>query len=144
MKLKAVSDRIKELSKLTKETDIEEISYIKDGLKLGIKKMPEVSAEKNKEKGLTPQKKKKEDVQKERRKVHSHSVGHFRDFILPSRKALAKKGQYVKKGHKLGMIESMKIMKDILSPHEGKIVEKFVKHGDAVEYGQDLFEIEIV
>ena len=144
MKLKAVSDRIKELSKLTKETDIEEIAYIQNGFKVGIKKMPEVSSEKDKEKSLNSAKKKKENIQKERKKVHSHSVGHFRDFISPSRKALVKKGQYVKKGHKLGMIESMKIMKDILSPHEGKIVEKFVKHGDAVEYGQDLFEIEIV
>lgn len=144
MKTKTITDKVKELSGLIKNTDIEKIAVKKDGLKVGVKKMPaeegntkDISAKKNK-------RAKKKDEEAPLKEIFSHSVGHFRDYALPSRKAFVRKGQYVEKGQKLGMIESMKIMKELLSPCEGKVVGKFVKHGDAVEYGQKLFEIKIV
>jgi biotin carboxyl carrier protein len=84
------------------------------------------------------------ETKKEIVEIFSHSVGIFRDFIPPSRKFLAKVGHKVNKGQKIGFIESMKIMKEMVSPVNGILKDKLIKHGDPVEYGQKLFEIEIV
>ncbi len=144
MKIKTAASKIKELAGLAKDTDIEEISYSRDGLKVGIKRMPPKA---KKEKSQTPSGSEKSGSKKKdapSEYVYSHSVGRFRDFSLPSRKSLVKKGQTVKKGQKMGMIESMKLLKEIIAPCEGKVIEKYVKQGEPVEYGQKLFKIEIV
>ena len=46
------------------------------------------------------------------------------------------------KGQVLGILEAMKLMNDIESDFDGKIVEIYVENGDAVEYGQPLFCVE--
>lgn len=144
MELKKGMDRIKDLLDAIKDTDIQEIYLEKDGLNIGLKKniTQEITAkrtEKKEEADITP-------AHDERRivEVTSHSVGIFRDYILPSRKVMAKVGQDLNKGQKIGFIESMKIMREIVSPVKGSVKSKYVKQGDPVEYGQKLFDIEIV
>ena len=45
-------------------------------------------------------------------------------------------------GEKLCIIEAMKLMNEIESEYEGKVVEILVKDGEPVEYGTELFVIE--
>jgi acetyl-CoA carboxylase biotin carboxyl carrier protein len=45
-------------------------------------------------------------------------------------------------GQKIGVIEAMKIIKDVTSNVQGKIVKVCVKNGQSVEYGQELFVID--
>ncbi len=136
MKIKEGEKRIKQLLEVIKDTDIKEIYYKKDGLNIGIRKSDLKEDSKIHEK---PEKKK--DLHNKIVNVTSHSVGFFRDYMLPSKKVLAKEGQVIKKGQKLGIIESMKIMKEIISPVNGIIYKKYINNGNAVEYGQKLFEV---
>ena len=52
-------------------------------------------------------------------------------------------GNHVVPGQKIGIIETMKIIKDVTSNIKGKIAKIYVKNGQSVEYGQDLFLIDI-
>jgi biotin carboxyl carrier protein len=141
MELKKGIDRIKNLLEAIKDTDIEEIYFERQGLNIGLarKIMQETVAQE-----LSQKEKEESHGKKEIIEVVSHSVGIFRDFIPPARKHLAKIGDRLNNGQKIGFIESMRIMKEIVSPVKGIVVEKFVKHGDPVEYGQRLFRIEVV
>ncbi len=144
MKLKKGKAKIEELLDAIKDTDIEEVYYKKSGLSIGFKKniiqdIDESESDGTVEAGLAGKDENKEIIE-----ITSHSVGVFRDALPPARKVMAKVGQVVNKGQKIGFIESMKIMKDVISPIKGTVVEKYIKGNDPVEYGQKLFEIEIV
>lgn len=73
--------------------------------------------------------------------VKSPLVGTF--YAAPSEEAPAfvKKGDKVKKGQVLAIVEAMKLMNDIESDFDGEIVEIYVENGQPVEYGQPLFSI---
>jgi len=52
-----------------------------------------------------------------------------------------KKGDRVRKGQVLCIVEAMKIMNEIESEFSGEIVEICVENENYVEYGQVLFRI---
>lgn len=144
MDIKAGKKRIAEMLKVIESTDIEEIYYESDGLNIGIKKSTEtigLEAATSQEETKTEIKHKKSTA--EVIEVCSHSVGFFMDYIPPLKKIMAKVGDNVNKGQKIGIIESMKILKEIVAPVSGRVSKKFVKHGSPVEYGQKLFEINV-
>ena len=74
--------------------------------------------------------------------IKSPLVGTF--YAAPSEDAqpFVQKGDSVKKGQVLAIVEAMKLMNDIESEFDGKIVEIYVSNGESVEYGQPLFAIE--
>jgi len=51
-------------------------------------------------------------------------------------------GNHIVPGQKIGIIETMKIIKDVTSDIKGKIAKISVKNGQSVEYGQELFLID--
>ncbi len=51
-------------------------------------------------------------------------------------------GDVVKKGQVVCVIEAMKLMNEIESDTDGKIVEVLVENSQPVEYGEPLFRIE--
>ena len=73
--------------------------------------------------------------------VKSPMVGTFYSKSSPTSNAYVEVGSEVKKGTVLCIIEAMKLMNEIESEFNGKIVEVLVKDGEAVEYGQPLFKI---
>jgi biotin carboxyl carrier protein len=64
---------------------------------------------------------------------HSRSSDHP-PFVI--------EGNHIVPGQKIGIIEAMKIIKDVASNVKGKIVKVCVKNGQSVEYGQELFVID--
>jgi biotin carboxyl carrier protein len=50
-------------------------------------------------------------------------------------------GSPVKAGQAVGAIESMKLMNDAVSDHDGVIAEILVEDGMPVEFGQNLFKL---
>ena len=82
----------------------------------------------------------KEEVQ-EGNIVKSPMVGTFYSKSSPLSNPYVEIGSEVKKGTVLCIIEAMKLMNEIESEYNGKIVEVLVKDGEAVEYGQPLFRI---
>lgn len=73
--------------------------------------------------------------------VTSPMVGTFYMKSSPNSEPFVELGSTIKKGDILCIIESMKLMNEIESEYDGKIVEILVKDGEPVEYGKPLFKI---
>jgi acetyl-CoA carboxylase biotin carboxyl carrier protein len=74
--------------------------------------------------------------------VHSPIVGTFYRAPSPNADPYVQVGQTVSVGNVLCVIEAMKLMNEIESEVNGKIVEICVENGQPVEYNQLLFRIE--
>ena len=74
--------------------------------------------------------------------VKSPMVGTFYRASNPGAKPLADVGTAVKKGQALCIIEAMKIMNEIESDLDGKVLRILCENGQAVEFGQPLFIVE--
>ena len=77
-----------------------------------------------------------------RKIIKAPMVGTFYLKPSPTSEAYLEIGKTVKKGDTLCIIEAMKLMNEIESEFDGKIIEICVKDGEAVEYGKPLFVIE--
>ena len=73
--------------------------------------------------------------------IDSPMVGIIYITPKPSSPPFVKKGQKVKKGDTICLIEAMKTFNEIKSDKDGLIKDILVKNGEAVEFGQPLFEI---
>ncbi len=71
--------------------------------------------------------------------VHSPIVGTFYRAPSPNADPYVQVGQQVTKGTILCIVEAMKLMNEIESEYEGKIVKMMVENGQPVEYNQVLF-----
>ena len=67
--------------------------------------------------------------------------GTFYSAPTPEDEPFVSKGDVVKKGQVLCIIEAMKIMNEIESEFDGTIIKVNVNNGDPVEYNQPLFVI---
>ncbi len=68
--------------------------------------------------------------------------GTFYSSPTPDDPAFVSKGDTVKKGTTLCIIEAMKIMNEIEAEYDGKIVDILVNNSEPVEYNQPLFIID--
>ena len=73
--------------------------------------------------------------------IDSPMVGVIYLTPKPSSPPFAKKGQRIKKGDTICLIEAMKTFNEIKSDRDCTIKSVMVKNGEAVEFGQPLFEI---
>ncbi|KWT85762.1 acetyl-CoA carboxylase biotin carboxyl carrier protein [Candidatus Magnetominusculus xianensis] len=134
---------IKELIELIKETDITELRYEKDGMRISLKrgsstppadppavKVPVAEA-------LV----KDTDENVNYLTVKSPIVGTFYRSSTPGAAPLVELGDTVRKGQALCIVEAMKLMNEIESEVNGVIVKIFHENGTAVEYGEPLFQI---
>jgi acetyl-CoA carboxylase biotin carboxyl carrier protein len=69
-------------------------------------------------------------------------VGTFYRAPAPEAPPFVDVGQAVRKGQVVCIVEAMKLMNEIESEFDGKILEILVKNAEHVEYGQPLFRIE--
>jgi len=76
--------------------------------------------------------------------IRSPIVGTFYRAPAPDAEPYVEVGETVKKGQILCVVEAMKLMNEIESEVDGKIVEILVENARAVEYGEPLFKIEPV
>ena len=120
-----------------------------DGTKISLKKEEKVIVKKDNVDVETLKKVeiKEENISKNEDKksgniVKSPMVGTF--YIKPSPTSVpyVEVGKNVKKGDVLCIVEAMKLMNEIESDFDGKIVEILVKDGTPVEYGTELFIIQ--
>ena len=73
--------------------------------------------------------------------IDSPMVGIIYLTPKPSSPPFAKKGQKIKKGDTICLIEAMKTFNEIKSDRDCTIKTVMVKNGEAVEFSQPLFEI---
>lgn len=73
--------------------------------------------------------------------VRSPLVGVFYSAPEPDADSFVSIGSKVKKGDVLCIVETMKVMNEILSEHDGEIADICIKNGEIAEFGQVLFKI---
>jgi acetyl-CoA carboxylase biotin carboxyl carrier protein len=78
------------------------------------------------------------------KEVRSPIVGTFYRAPSPNADPYVQVGQNVAKGTVLCIIEAMKLMNEIESEVEGRIVKILVENAQPVEYDQVLFLIEVI
>ncbi|MBS1200797.1 MAG: acetyl-CoA carboxylase [Proteobacteria bacterium] len=69
-------------------------------------------------------------------------VGTFYASPAPGAKPFVQVGDEIKVGQVLCIIEAMKMMNQIESEKEGRVVSVLARNGEPVEFGQPLFVIE--
>ena len=74
--------------------------------------------------------------------IKSPMVGTFYRAASPGAKSFVDVGDNVKVGAPVCIIEAMKIMNEIESDCDGKILRILCENGQAVEFGQPLFIVE--
>jgi acetyl-CoA carboxylase biotin carboxyl carrier protein len=78
----------------------------------------------------------------EGRFVKSPMVGTFYRAASPGAKAFVDVGDTIKAGQPVCIVEAMKIMNEIEADADGRIKRVLCENGQAVEFGQPLFELE--
>lgn len=73
--------------------------------------------------------------------IKSPMVGVFYAALSPDAPPLVSVGSKVKKGDVLCIIETMKMMNEILAETDGEIVDICVSNAEVVEYSQTLFKL---
>ncbi len=68
-------------------------------------------------------------------------VGTFYSAQSEGMEPFVSVGDVVKKGQIVGIVEAMKLMNEIESEYDGKVVAVLVENEQVVEYGQPLFRI---
>ncbi len=76
--------------------------------------------------------------------IKSPMVGTFYRAPAPDADPYVEVNDVVTKGQVLCIIEAMKLMNEIESEYDGRIVEVLVENAQPVEYNQPLFRIEVV
>jgi acetyl-CoA carboxylase biotin carboxyl carrier protein len=74
--------------------------------------------------------------------ITSPFVGTFYRAPTPEGAPFVEVGQTVHKGQVVCIVEAMKLMNEIESDVDGRMLEVMVGNGEHVEYGQPLFRIE--
>lgn len=75
--------------------------------------------------------------------VRSPMVGTFYRAPSPDADPYVKVGSEIKQGSIICIIEAMKLMNEIEAEVSGKVVKMLVENGQAVEYNQPLFLVEV-
>lgn len=73
--------------------------------------------------------------------IKSPMVGTFYEAPSPDSDPYVESGAHVEPQTVVCIIEAMKVMNEIRAETSGTVVERLVKNGQAVEYGQPLFRV---
>jgi len=74
--------------------------------------------------------------------IASPMVGTFYRKPAPDKEPFIQVGQEIKKGDTVCIIEAMKMMNQVKSEFDGKIISINIGDGEPVEFGQELISIE--
>jgi acetyl-CoA carboxylase biotin carboxyl carrier protein len=149
--------RIENIFDLIKDTDIRELSWEKEGVKLRLRRNTQaIPVKKNKDKNSKkvlevskavpaqtqvqveqPVIKKDENTEI----INSTMIGIFYLTNPDSGKVFVSVGDTVKKGQKIGVVKTMKIMKEVLSTCDGIIDKILIRDGEKIDYSKELFVV---
>ena len=142
--------KIKKLIEMLQESDLNEIE-VKEGeesVRINRKKESPVQPNLSSfnlpvQKTTAQQVQEKEIVDNEHlNHINSPMVGTFYRKPSPDKEPFVEVGQNIRKGDTVCIIEAMKMMNQVKSEFDGKIVAINVGDGEPVEFGQELISIE--
>ena len=151
-------DKLKEIIYILENSDVSEIEVTFWGRKYRVSKQASVVVQESS--GLASKEANQNAVQSNPNPVESEKTialddnesfdgedqlspmpGTFYSAPTPEDEPFVSKGDVVKKGQVLCIIEAMKIMNEIESEFDGTVMKVNVNNGDPVEYNQPLFVI---
>lgn len=124
-------------------SSLSEFSLEMEGVKLSVKKGADnctVAVTAPQIQTVTVPMEGKEDTA-ETKTITAPLVGTFYISPAPGEKPFVEKGQQVKKGDVVGIIEAMKLMNEITATEDGVVETIEVEDGSLVEYGQVLIRL---
>ncbi len=143
---------LKEIIAIFESADISELDLEREGMRIKLRKglSPEVTAlspslkgENSKTVSSAPLEDMKGELSQESLvEISSPMVGTFYRSSSPAAKPFVEEGEEIKEGQVICIIEAMKLMNEIKSEVNGRIVKISVENGHPVEFGQVLFMIE--
>lgn len=123
-------------------TDLEYVLLEKGGKKLSLRRNGDVIVSKSNGLEAPPLETKAEPEAPAYFSIRSPIVGRFYSSTGADRPPFVVESGRVTAGQKVAIVEAMKIKKEVFSAVTGKILRIFVRDGDPVEYGQELFSVE--
>jgi acetyl-CoA carboxylase biotin carboxyl carrier protein len=152
MDLREVKRQIKELIDLMQGTQVSELEVERGGVRIKIRKdqitpegghfIPQIPLPQDAQMKSTSLEGGPKTEQDDYNYIRSPIVGTFYRAPSPEAEPYVEVGEVVKKGQILCVVEAMKLMNEIESEVDGKIVEILVENARPVEYGESLFKIE--
>jgi acetyl-CoA carboxylase biotin carboxyl carrier protein len=137
---------IEKIMQFVKETDLTEFALEKNEAKIYFRKgAAEISRQKAAAEKITETESAAGSVPEPGKKlitVRSPMVGTFYRSAANDRPPFVVAGGLVTPGKKVGVIEAMKVMKDVVSDAKGRIVKIMIENAHPVEYGQELFLVD--
>jgi oxaloacetate decarboxylase alpha subunit len=138
------AERIREVVRIVQETGVGEITIEEDGTRVSVRRTaeqaytPPVPVAPAGESELPPVAPRDNGNVR----VESPMVGTFYRAPAPGSAVFVEEGDAVGPGSTLCILEAMKLMNEVKSEIEGIVRKIHVGNGEAVEYGQLLFELE--
>ncbi len=147
---------IKKLVKIVNTSDITDLEVEEEGFKVKIAKkvrgfhggskphvvLPPAFADEEVETSTSGKEKSSEEKAETRHEIRSPIVGTFYRAPAPDADPYVQVGDIVTKGSVLCIVEAMKLMNEIESDIDGRIVKILVDNGKPVEFNQPLFLIQ--
>ena len=144
--------QIEELIEILKDTDVSELKIEEDDIEIDIKRgfnnnvvtgQPLVNTKVSNESEVKNKKSEKnEEENTDREEIVAPMVGTFYRSPSPEADPFVEIGDTVENGDVVCILEAMKLMNEIEAETKCKIIDVLVEDGEAIEYGQPLFEIE--
>jgi len=139
--------KIDQILNLIEKTSFVEVEVEQDGLRVrarkGASSSSSLNVETNSAVDVQAMSKSVADEKNDKRIMsRSPLVGTFYRAPSPNASPFIEVGDLVKKGQVLCIVEAMKLMNEVESEVEGKVVSVYVENAQPVEYGEPLFLIE--
>jgi oxaloacetate decarboxylase alpha subunit len=141
------AERIREIVRIVQETGIAEISVEEAGTRVSVRRTEERPAGAAPEplpleEGAEPEPPPVEPLTDGVVRVEAPMVGTFYRAAQPGAPPFVQEGDAVAPGQTLCILEAMKLMNEVKAEVEGIVRTIHVQNGQAVEFGQALFDLE--
>lgn len=146
-----VKKRVKELIEIFETSDLSEMEFEADGLKLKLKKScadtssdmcEAVPSRPNAVSKAVKTESKTEEDEISKEYIKSPLVGTLYLAANPESKPFVKVGSKVKEGETMCIIEAMKMMNELKAPYNLVVKNILQNDGDMVEFDQNIYEVE--
>ena len=146
-----VKKRVKELIEIFETSDLSEMEFEADGLKLKLKKScadtssdmcEAVPSRPNAVSKAVKTESKTEEDERSKEYIKSPLVGTLYLAANPESKPFVKVGSKVKEGETMCIIEAMKMMNELKAPYNLVVKNILQNDGDMVEFDQNIYEVE--
>ena len=131
-----IEKKLNELLDFAKKNNLAEVVWQEKGMRIAFRRDPVAAAPAEKEAAESVEK-----VEIPYDIIRSPIVGTFRRSVSKTRPPAIMKGNRIKPGDRLGVVESMKLPTEVVSFCKGQVDEILVEDGQSVEYNQPLFSV---